>query len=87
MSENIESIGTLAFKNCSNLKGNIIISNKLEKVDSQVFSNCRAVNSIKFLNNSIEINSVPENAKIIGYSGSTAEAYAIKYNRTFEEIQ
>lgn len=78
------------FGNCVNLKGDVILPETLEKIES-AFVGTTSLNSFSFFNReTIFADSsyvLPNNAKIIGYSSSTAEAYAIKYNRNFEEIQ
>lgn len=76
--------------NCSRLAGDVEISYSTELIDKSAFQGCSSLNSIKILNKDIEINdynyTIPSNIKIIGYEGSTAEAYATKYSRTFEAI-
>ncbi|MDE6501317.1 MAG: S8 family serine peptidase [Ruminococcus sp.] len=59
------------------------------EIQNKAFSDCDYLNKITILNSSCEIydsaDTIPENAVIVGYAGSTAQAYANKYNRNFIE--
>lgn len=58
-------------------------------IGQNAFNGCNSITSAKFLNRETNIAttySLSANIKIIGYSNSTAEDYAIKYNRIFEVI-
>ena len=88
LSANLEAIEANIFVFCNNLTGELIIP---EKVTTYNGDGCQSFSSIKFLNRNTtivdHISTIrPSIGKIIGYSGSTAQAYAEKYNRTFEII-
>ena len=89
LSNNLTTVESTIFGRCSNLTGELVIPKSVINYNgdgSEYFS------SIKFLNKDTaiidHISTIrPSIGKIIGYTGSTAEAYAIKYDRTFEAIQ
>lgn len=86
-------INGFAFFGCTGLK-NITIPSSVKKIGRSAFFNCTGLKSISVNNPECEIYSeiynhadpetFPKNAKIIGASGSTAEAYAKKFSREFE---
>ena len=83
----LTSIGKSAFWDCTGLTS-ITIPNGVTSIDSGAFVHCSGLTSVTICNKSCEIfdesGTFPTSAKIIGFSGSTAEAYAKKYSRTFE---
>ena len=88
LSENLTTIEQSILWHCDNLKGELVIP---EKVTNYNGDGSEYFGSIKFLNRNTtivdHISTIrPSIGKIIGYSGSTAQAYAEKYNRTFEII-
>ena len=91
LSSKLTKIDAQAFNNCSKLKGDVIIPDGVSTIGKLLFFKCSSLNSMKFLNKNTNIldsgNTIDSNIKIIGYSGSTAEEYATKYNRTFEKIE
>lgn len=91
LSSNLTGIGLWAFRGCSKLSGNIIIPENITTIGTWTFDGCSRLESIKFLNATTSITdssaTIAANVKILGYAGSTAEAYAMKYNRTFEVIE
>lgn len=86
LGKNIVKIEPAAFNNCYNLKGDIIVPSSTTNIDSWAFTGCGLIESIKILNKNTEINSVPPNAIIKGYIGSTAQQYANDNGKTFVEI-
>ena len=89
LSDNTNSIGVYAFSSCSNLEC-ITIPEKVVTINNRAFYDCTSLTSIVFLSpdtniydSSLTINST---ATIYGYAGSTAEAYAEKYGRTFVSL-
>ena len=82
----ITNIERYAFNNCENLSGNIIIPDCVISIEPATFRNCILFESITFLNKQTTINSVPPNAVIKGYAGSTAQQYANDNGKTFVTI-
>ena len=74
------------FGNCTALE-TISLPESVELIWAYAFNGCTALESIEILNESCEIydsaDTIPENTVIYGKDGSTAEAYAKKYNRQF----
>ena len=88
LSENLTTIEQSILWHCNNLTGELVIP---EKVTNYKGDGSEYFSSIKFLNRETvivdHISTIrPSIGKIIGYSGSTAQAYATKYTRTFETI-
>lgn len=96
LQEGIEQIGPQAFAACPKLKS-IVIPLSVKQVWQHAFVDCVALRDITILNKECvliddEINikwneSIPIQTTIHGYIGSTAEAYAKRYNRTFVAIE
>ena len=84
--DSVQYINSLSFANCKYLK-NITIPESVAKIDYYAFYNCIALESITILNPECEIydvgNAIYSGATIYGYCGSTAQAYAEKYDRNF----
>lgn len=95
--DSVTSIGYKAFGNCSNL-ASITIPKSVTIIKYGAFSNCDNLASITILNPDCEIqesfgtisndydsetNEYYFTGTICGYAGSTAQAYAEKYNRNF----
>jgi hypothetical protein len=82
-------IGEAAFNACVNLN-DLIISETTGKVGNRAFEYCDNLKTITFDNPKTiivdHVNTIPPQAVIKGFTGSTAEAYAEKYNRTFETL-
>lgn len=83
---NIKIINSEAFLGLGDLKGDLVIGKSAETISVSAFKNCNSINSITFLKNDTVINSVPPNAIIKGYIGSTAQQYANDNRKTFVEI-
>ena len=87
--DSVTSIEGWAFSNCSNLTS-IVIPSSVTSITYSVFSDCTSLTAVTILSKDVEIHddsyAIPEAATIYGYSGSTAEAYATKYNRKFVAI-
>ena len=81
--DSVINIGDYAFECCSNLKS-ITIPDSVTSIGYSAFYYCTSLESITIFNPNCEINfSISKQATIKGYKGSTAEAYAQKYNITF----
>ena len=84
---NVMNIGENAFEGCTGLTS-VVIPNSVISIGSCAFVGCAGLTSIAIYSKVCDIYdssyTLPSTAKIIGLSGSTAEAYAKKYNRTFE---
>ena len=83
---NVTSIGVAAFGYCQGLTS-MDIPACVDSLGSSAFVWCINMEKITFYSKIIAIGdaayTVPDNATIYGYKGSTAHAYALKYNRTF----
>lgn len=84
--DSVTSIGERAFVDCGSLKS-ITIGNSVTSIGEYTFGGCDAFLSITILNPDCQIydsqHTIPNTAIIFGVAGSTAEAYATKYNRVF----
>lgn len=85
----VASIGESAFEGCKSL-ANIVIPESVASIGYYSFLNCKSLESIIIKNSNCEIYdskyTISSTATIYGYTNSTAQAYAKKYNRTFVEI-
>ena len=92
LQEGIEQIGPQAFAGCPKLK-NIVIPMSVKQVWQHAFAECDALQDISILNKACVLidneysidwsQSIPAQTTIHGYTGSTAEEYAKRFNRTF----
>ena len=82
----VTSIGDQAFFGCSSLMS-VEISSSVTSIGWFAFQSCSDLASITILSRDVEIDdssyTLPTTATIYGYAGSTAQAYAEKYDRTF----
>ena len=85
----VTSVQDGVFWGCGSLTS-ITVPDGVTSIGNCAFENCSSLTSITILNPKCNIYNVydnqytiPENATIYGYTGSTAEAYAEKYNRAF----
>ena len=80
------SIGDFAFDGCSNLT-EVVIAETVERIGDGAFDNCTSLAEVAVLNSACTMptraDAFPASVTIHGFAGSTAEAYATKYNRTF----
>ena len=80
------SIGDFAFDGCSNLT-EVVIAETVESIGDGAFDNCTSLAEVTIFNGTCKIpdraDAFPASVTIHGYAGSTAEAYATKYNRKF----
>ena len=88
--EDVRTIGSYVFRNCTSLS-EISLPGTVESLGKGAFENCSAMKKITIPNEKCFIFDSPETiskeAVIYGYSGSTAEAYANKYSRTFVALE
>lgn len=94
--EGVEDISVESFASCPKLKS-IVLPKSVGKVWQRAFAECSGLQDITILNKNCEIveyadedypyYTIPLQTTIHGYSGSTAEAYAKQYNRTFVAIE
>ncbi|MBQ3566621.1 MAG: leucine-rich repeat protein [Oscillospiraceae bacterium] len=84
--DKLEKIEKSAFENCSNLEA-IELSENTNFIGENAFKKCSGLNKIVFNNPECFIydseSTINKSADIYGYTGSTAEKYANKYDRTF----
>ncbi|MDE6729276.1 MAG: leucine-rich repeat protein, partial [Oscillospiraceae bacterium] len=84
--ESVVTISEEAFWRCSALKA-VTISENVVNIELNAFFGCSALESITIQNPDCEIdddkNTLSDTVVIYGYPGSTAQAYAEKYNREF----
>lgn len=86
LGETLKMIRPHAFERCFKLT-EVIIPGSVRNIGDGAFIECGSLKSIKFLNSKTKIsgNIISENSKtvIVGYTGSTAEAYAKDKKLTF----
>ena len=86
--ESLKTIGNSSL--CDTALKSIIIPSSVENVGACAFAECTELESVTFLSKTCticdEALTIPEQTTIIGYEGSTAQAYATKYNRVFEAL-
>ncbi len=87
--DGVTTIGDNAFASCSRLvKAEIPAS--ITSIDENTFNLCNMLSEVTILNPDCAIydseKTIDDSATIFGYSGSTAEEYATKYNRQFEVL-
>lgn len=77
------------FNSCDSLT-DITIPNNISNIDYSAFDSCSNLNSITIMNPNCKIydnkNTIQYTTTIYGFSGSTAEQYATKYNRKFVSL-
>lgn len=82
----LTKISRYAFSGCKNLTS-IDLPSSIQTIDIDAFIDCPKVSTIKIRNKNCKIADLPDtlpyNAIIYGYKGSTAESFAQKYNRQF----
>ena len=84
--DSVTSIGEYAFRLCTSL-ASITIPDSVTSIGHEAFSYCSSLTSVTILSKTATIYdseyTIDDGATIYGYTGSTAEAYATKYGRTF----
>ena len=79
------------FQGCKALRGTITIPSTFGNLGTNAFGGCSGIEKIIIKNSELNIydgqGTIDPKTIIIGYSNSTAQAYATKYNRIFELIQ
>lgn len=87
--DSLKVIDEWAFTNCTSLS-EIVLPESVSIIRIGAFSNCDNLKSVTLLNPQCKIAdskfTVGENYEIIGYDGSTAEAYALKYSKKFTSL-
>lgn len=87
--DSVTHIGSYAFRWCKGLTS-VTIPNSVTHIENNSFGYCDKLESIIISNPDCRIfdyaETISETATIYGYAGSTAQAYAEKYNRTFVAI-
>ncbi len=87
--EGIITISKGAFYYCTNLES-LTIPESVGNIATHAFCGCSSLESLTIKNSECTIfdsdYTISTKAKIYGYEGSTAEAYATKYLRTFEAL-
>lgn len=88
LSEGLETVGRGAFTETSVTE--ITFPSSVKAIKVSCFYNCKKLQSVTVLNPNAEIGSAANtfngDVTIYGYTGSTAETYAAKYNKTFVAI-
>lgn len=85
----VTSIERDAFFNCRSLT-NVTIPSGVMSIASRAFDYCSSLADVIILNPDCQIygaDAFPYTATIYGFAGSTAEAYATKYSRTFVALE
>lgn len=84
------SIGFDAFRNCTSLTS-ATIGNSVTSIGNHAFMCCWSLTSVTFLSKTTSIydwsTTIDSGATIYGYAGSTAGAYASKYDRSFVALE
>ncbi len=87
--DGVTSIGSYAFADCSNLR-NTVVPESVESVGESAFANCSSMGRITFKSENVSIfdspDTIPASAVIRGHIGSTAQAYAVEYDREFIDL-
>ena len=90
ISNGVTSIGKYAFSDCGSLTS-ITIPSSVTNIECEAFSDCDSLKIITICSKNVIIYdsaiTISNTATIHGYKGSTAEAYATKYNRKFVVIR
>ena len=90
VNDNISEIGSYAFNNCTSLS-EITLPNTIATVGKGAFDHCSGMKKITISNPDCFIfdsnETIGKESVIYGYAGSSAEAYAQKYNRSFVALE
>lgn len=90
LAADVANIGESAFHDCETLRSIVLLPN-VKKIEEAALGKCISLRTAKILNPNCEIydnpNTFSSAATIYGFAGSTAEAYAKKYNRTFVALE
>jgi len=85
----VKSIDNAAFKGNQTLE-KILIPNNIENIESYAFKDCTNLSNITIINPKCDIcdspDTIPEDAVIYAYENSTAQEYALKYEREFVSL-
>lgn len=88
--DSLVTVGNYAFSSCSSLQ-RAFIPRFVDSIGSYAFGNCKELEHIVFLGTKCKIadskNTISDTASIYGFAGSTAQAYAKKYVRDFNQLR
>lgn len=87
--DSVKMVDDFAFDTCSNLTL-VELSKNVKEIGRRAFLRCNGLQNMVISNPDCVIydanDTIPENAVIVGYQGSTAQKYAEKYSREFQDI-
>ncbi len=87
--ESVKTIGDYAFRGCYNLTS-FTVPVSVEKIGDGAFNSCHNLSAVKIMNPDCEISDSPividNTTAIYGYDDSTANEYAVKYDKTFVSL-
>ncbi len=85
--DGVTGIGDYMFYNCAEI-GDIVLPFSVESIGTNAFAGCQKLGKLKVYNRNcvFESNATSYYTTIVGYSGSTAEAYANENGFSFEPI-
>lgn len=90
ISEGVEVIGAYAFAGCERLRGELIIPESIKELNSSIFEGCYNITDVYIYSRDCTLNNgmytLPREATVHGYIGSSAQAYAKKQYRKFKCI-
>ncbi len=87
--DSVNKVDGFAFDTCSNLT-QVELSKNVKEIGCRAFLRCNSLQNVVIINPDCVIydaaDTIPENAIIVGYQGSTAQKYAEKYGKEFQDI-
>lgn len=86
LGSSLKTIGKYSFAQCENIES-VVVPVTVVSIGEAAFKSCHELDYIKINNSACSINdssiTIPEDTVIYGFSGSTAQAYAINNSRSF----